>query len=200
MCNLIYKAGVIIVPLFLCFILLADAHAFCFEDAGKAYGINHALIESIARIESNLNPKAVNKNLNGSIDIGLMQINSFWVKTLGLNADELISNPCYNTMTGARILRQCIDRYGYTWEAVGCYNATSKHKRVNYSWKIFNRLRAEEQKSRGAEERKAAITHNSKLHHEVAIGKVAIGQTQNSELFFSVRDKMFSHELKMESQ
>ena len=192
MCNLIYKAGVIIVSLFLCLILFADAHAFCFEEAAKTYGINQALIESIARTESNLNPKAVNKNLNGSIDIGLMQINSFWVKTLGLNAGELISNPCYNTMTGAKILKQCVDRYGYTWEAVGCYNATSKHKRANYSWKIFKGLESRV-KSHGLGV-KSPEGHDSKLH------KVAIGQTQNSELFFSVRDKMSGHELKMESQ
>ncbi len=195
MCNLIYKAGVIIVPLFLCFILFADAHAFCFEEAEKAYGINQALIESIARIESNLNPKAVNKNLNGSIDIGLMQINSFWVKTLALNADELISNPCYNTMTGARILRQCIERYGYTWEAVGCYNATSKHKRVNYSWKIFEKLKSatkgqqSEDRERSLESGvKSSETQNLKL------------KTLNSELFFRVRDVISNHELKAELQ
>ncbi|MCL4456005.1 MAG: lytic transglycosylase domain-containing protein [Nitrospirae bacterium] len=171
----------------------SSAHAFCFEEAAKAYGINQALIESIAMIESNLNPKAVNKNLNGSIDMGLMQINSFWVKTLGLNAGELISNPCYNTMTGAKILKQCVDRYGYTWEAVGCYNATSKHKRANYSWKIFKSLESRvKSQELGV---KSPEGHNSKL------------QTQNSELFFSVRDKMsghelsaIGHELKMESQ
>jgi soluble lytic murein transglycosylase-like protein len=49
---------------------------FCFEDAGNKYGINPILLESIARVESNLNPKAINKNTNGTSDIGLMQINS----------------------------------------------------------------------------------------------------------------------------
>lgn len=175
-----------ITQLLLSFILLADAHAFCFEEAEKAYGINQALIESIAKIESNLNPKAVNKNLNGSIDIGLMQINSFWIKTLGLNADELISNPCYNTMTGAKILKQCIERYGYTWEAVGCYNATSKHKRANYSWKVFKGLESRvKSQELGV---KSPEGHNSKL------------QTQNSELFFRVREVISIPELKMESR
>ncbi|OGW22166.1 MAG: hypothetical protein A2077_03825 [Nitrospirae bacterium GWC2_46_6] len=172
--------------------MFADAHAFCFEEAARTYGINQALIESIARTESNLNPKAVNKNLNGSMDMGLMQINSFWIKPLGLNAGELISNPCYNTMTGAKILKQCIDRYGYTWEAVGCYNATSKHKRANYSWKIFNALNKADRSADG--ERKLEVG-------------VKIQETQNLKLFFSVRDEMSGHEpsavsrvLKMESQ
>ncbi len=55
---------------------------FCFDDAGKKYGINPALLEGIARVESNLNPKAMNRNTNGTTDIGLMQINSWWLKSI----------------------------------------------------------------------------------------------------------------------
>jgi hypothetical protein len=116
---------------------------FCFEDAGKQYGIHYRLLESIAGIESNMNPKAFNINRNSSFDVGLMQINSFWIKILGLNKDELISNPCYNVMVGANILKRCINRYGFNWEAVGCYNATDSQKRINYSWRLFYNLRNE---------------------------------------------------------
>lgn len=114
---------------------------FCFEEAGKTYGINHLLLKSLAKIESNLDPKAVNRNQNGSTDIGLMQINSFWIKKLDLSRDALLSDPCYNTMVGAKVLKYCMDSYGYTWKAVGCYNASSAGKRVDYSWKIFNELK-----------------------------------------------------------
>lgn len=159
--------------LFLCCLLSAATafskeKGFCFEDAGKTYGINPVLLKSIARVESNLNPKAMNKNQNGSIDIGLMQINSFWIKTLGLDSGRLISEPCYNTMIGARVLKQCIDRYGYTWEAVGCYNATSTPKRVRYSWKIFNSLKTE-----GSRLKTGGSSQNK----------------PNSEFYFIVRDK-----------
>ncbi len=128
---------------FLLIILPAWAEAFCFEEAGKAHNISSELLKSIARVESDLNSNAVNTNRNGSTDLGLMQINSAWIDAMNLNRDELISNPCYNVMTGANILRQCIDRHGYTWEAVGCYNAKSKGKRVGYSWKIFRELKKE---------------------------------------------------------
>jgi soluble lytic murein transglycosylase-like protein len=111
---------------------------FCFEDAGNTYGISPTLLESIARVESNLNPKAINKNTNGTSDIGLMQINSTWLKSMSVNA-----------MTGAWILRQCIDRHGYGWEAVGCYNAMSRDKKVNYAWKVFRQLKDERNKSTG---------------------------------------------------
>lgn len=115
--------------------------AACFEEAGKIYDISPKLLKSIAKTESNFKTDAVNKNANGTYDIGIMQINSAWIKTLGLNENELISDPCYNIMTGAKILRQCIDIHGYTWNAVGCYNAKSYDKKVKYSWKVFRTLK-----------------------------------------------------------
>ncbi len=111
--------------------------AFCFNEAGAAHGISPILLQAIAKVESGLNPKAVNINTNGSRDLGLMQINSSWVKPMKLDGEKLFSDPCYNTTIGARILRDCIDRKGYTWAAVGCYNAVSTPKQVAYSWKIF---------------------------------------------------------------
>lgn len=116
---------------------------FCFEDAGNTYGISPTLLKGIARVESNLNPKAINKNTNGTSDIGLMQINSAWLRSMSVNANDLLNDACLNTMTGAWILRQCIDRHGYGWEAVGCYNAMSRDKKVNYAWKVFRQLKGE---------------------------------------------------------
>ena len=129
------------------FLLPVSAQAFCFEEAGSQYNINPQLLQSIARVESGLNPKAVNINKNGSADFGLMQINEAWLNVLHLNREYLLSDPCYNVMTGARILRACIGRCGYTWEAVGCYNATGRSKRVDYSWKIYRELKKEAAKN-----------------------------------------------------
>jgi hypothetical protein len=117
------------------------ASAFCFQEAGRLYGISPALLEGVARTESAMNPRAINRNTNGSTDYGLMQINSLWLKTLKLTPEELLSDACLNAKTGARILRDCIDRYGYDWNAVGCYNASSKDKRATYAWKIFHQLK-----------------------------------------------------------
>ncbi|MEW6163182.1 MAG: lytic transglycosylase domain-containing protein [Nitrospirota bacterium] len=127
-----------------CLLLLPSiSNAFCYEDAGNACGINPSLLKSIARIESGLNPRVINRNLDGSIDMGLMQINSSWVSRLRLDSGRLLQDPCYNVMAGARILRLCIDKHGYTWEAVGCYNAVSRQKRIGYSWKVYKELKAE---------------------------------------------------------
>lgn len=129
------------VSLIFSYLFPANLHCFCFEEAGKKYNISPVLLKSIARVESGLNPKAVNRNANGSTDMGLMQINSAWLKTLNVTRDDLMNDACLNTMTGAWVLRQCIDRHGYTWEAVGCYNAYSADKRVNYAWKVFHKLK-----------------------------------------------------------
>lgn len=125
------------------------ASAFCFEDAGSSYSLSPRLLESIAAIESGMNPAARNQNRNGSTDFGLMQVNSYWIKAAGLDRERLVMDACYNTQAGARVLRGCIDRYGYTWEAVGCYNATSVDKRKNYAWKVYRQLvTAEKRKQR----------------------------------------------------
>ena len=116
------------------------AYAFCFAEAGEEFQISPQLLESIARTESNLNSRAINRNSNGSADYGLMQINSYWLKTFGLSGETLLNDACYNTRVGAWVLKQCIDRYGYNWEAVGCYNAASKTKRARYAWKVYNNL------------------------------------------------------------
>ena len=126
----------------LCMLLLPlSASPMCFEEAGRGYGISPALLYTIAKVESNLNPGAVNRNTNGSYDYGLMQINSGWYATLGRDRWDRLSDACYNVHVGAWILRQCIDRYGYTWDAVGCYNASSKPKRTAYAWKIYSALK-----------------------------------------------------------
>ena len=122
------------------YLIPSHGHAFCFNEAGAASGISPVLLQAIAKVESGMNPKAVNINSNGSRDLGLMQINSSWVKPMKLDGERLFSDPCYNTMIGARILRDCIDHKGYGWAAVGCYNAVSAPKQVAYSWKIYRMM------------------------------------------------------------
>lgn len=117
------------------------SHAFCFQEAGEKYGISPLLLESMARTESGLKVSAVGVNTNGSRDLGLMQINSSWIKPLGLDPTRLLTDGCYNTMVGARILSECIERNGYTWEAVGCYNAVTKSKQAKYARRVFNALK-----------------------------------------------------------
>ncbi|MFZ8859472.1 MAG: lytic transglycosylase domain-containing protein [Thermocrinis sp.] len=121
----------------------AIAYCFCFEDAGRYYGVSPHLLWAIAKVESNFNPRAINRNKNGTDDIGLMQINSSWFVYLKKHGIEpsLLWEPCYNTYVGAMILRHCIDTYGYGWRAVDCYNKGKKARETSmYVWKVYKSL------------------------------------------------------------
>jgi len=110
-----------------------QAHAFCFEEAGREYGVAPQLLWGIAKHESNMNPAAVNYNTDGSYDFGLMQINSSWAKVLGAERWNSLGDACTNVKTGAWVLRQCIDQYGYNWKAIGCFNSRTPSKRDRYA-------------------------------------------------------------------
>ncbi len=124
-------------------LLMAPAvGAFCFDEAGSMYGISPELLRGIAVVESNMNPDAINRNKNGSYDYGLMQINSSWASKLGPERWGNLSDACFNVKVGAWILAECISRYGYSWEAVGCYNTTRTQGRKRYANRVWRQLQA----------------------------------------------------------
>lgn len=125
-----------------------QAHAFCFVEAGKTYGVDPTLLKAIAKVESSWRADALNKNSN-SVDIGVMQINSSWLtkepfKGLGYRKEHLFE-PCTNVMVGAWVLASNFKSYGYSWEAVGAYNASCRNVnemvcmrvRNAYAWKVY---------------------------------------------------------------
>lgn len=116
--------------------------AQCFEWASRRYGMSTHLLQAIALQESGLNPRAVNRNTNGSTDIGLMQINSSWTPVLaryGIRTEDLW-DPCTNILVGAWILGDNLARLGPTVEALGAYNARDPVKRAAYAHKVLQRL------------------------------------------------------------
>lgn len=118
----------------------ARAEQLCFDEAGAQYAINPQILRAIAKVESNFNPNAINWNTNGSYDFGVMQINSIWAPTLGIERWNTLGNPCSNIKTGAMILANCMKKYGYTWEAIGCYNSQTPDKRDRYAQLVFKQL------------------------------------------------------------
>jgi hypothetical protein len=118
-----------------------NAYPFCFDEAGEMYGINPLVLRAIAKVESNFVPETVNKNSNGTFDIGLMQINTIWKPVLGEERWKHLGDACYNTKTGAWILATCINKYGYNWKAIGCYNSQTPGKSEVYAKKVFSRLK-----------------------------------------------------------
>jgi soluble lytic murein transglycosylase-like protein len=98
-----------------------------FEKAGRDFGIESSLLKRIAMIESSLNPGAINQNKNGTVDIGLMQINSMHLKRLGkvgVTRQSLL-DPEVNVYVAALLLSSHIRKRGYNLEAIGCYHSAN---------------------------------------------------------------------------
>lgn len=119
--------------------------AACFDEAAARYRVPTSLLMAISRVESSGNPQAINRNTDGSYDIGHMQINSRWIPVLqryGITERNLF-DACTNTYVGAWILAQNIIRLGYGWDAIGAYNARSQAKRMAYARKVAQVLKRE---------------------------------------------------------
>ena len=82
-----------------------------------------------------------------SLDHGLMQINSWWLRKFGISPGEALV-PRFNVFLGVGILAHEIERYGLTWEAVAAYNVgnvSEKHGRAeSYAqavWRLYEKMK-----------------------------------------------------------
>lgn len=141
--------------LFLLLLLSQAAQANCWDSAGQRYHVDPYLLYAIANVESGMNPYAVGWNHDGTRDVGLMQINSIHFNELqraGIDEYRLIAEPCTSIMVGASILSGMIRVYGYSWEAVGAYNAGLKKEnypqRMLYAHKVWQKYQQLKARSR----------------------------------------------------
>lgn len=136
-------------------VLVANAErkpvAPLFKQVADEFSLQPEILYAIADHESGYNPWALNiegrgvypesreealaiigDNLNKSFDVGLMQVNSYWLRKFDMSAREALE-PEGNLRLGAWILRYCLDKYGYNWKAIGAYHTGSPKKLPNRS-------------------------------------------------------------------
>ena len=118
-----------------------SGHAFCFKQAGETYQIDPQLLEAIAVHESRLQSSSVLENTNGTLDIGLMGINTVHLKDpyllrAGFRSPQDMIDPCTNVKLGAWLLHRKILKWGSNWQAVGAYHSETPERNVAYQQKV----------------------------------------------------------------
>ncbi|TQN75477.1 UNVERIFIED_ORG: transglycosylase-like protein with SLT domain [Citrobacter freundii] len=117
----------------------------CFERAGRDYRIDPDLLRAISWKESSYRVEAIDLNPVSGFGSGLMQVDSQHfneLKNYGIKPEHLLTDPCMNIYTGAYYLAIAFKRWGYTWRAVGAYNAgfretdAQEKKRQKYAQEI----------------------------------------------------------------
>ena len=156
----------------------------CWGEAAQRYGVSPQLLYAMARVESSLNPAAVNNShlkSTGTYDIGLMQINSSHLSSLarhGIKETDLY-DPCTNIHLGAWLLADEFSRYGMTWEGVGAYNAACtqlrgkdcRAARAKYAWLVYRHLPAAQAAT--ASQTAAQATHGETVYVPILAVRVA---------------------------
>ena len=137
------SASALIGSLFIATSALADMPAdACITPAASFHKVNPDVLRAILVVESGLNPKAVNRNDNGTLDIGIGQMNSIHLRELskyGISADDL-KNPCIGTYVAAWHLARVIKRHGNTWFGIAAYHSTTPYFNSRYQALVHNSM------------------------------------------------------------
>ncbi len=134
-----------------------------FAEPCAKFQVPQALALAIADQESGMHPWAVNiegksyfpgskkealaliaaKGTGRSYDVGLMQVNSWWLRKFGVSP-ELALEPVNNVYFGCFILGREIKRHGLNWKAVASYHtplARNPARGRNYAASVLNHLK-----------------------------------------------------------
>jgi hypothetical protein len=142
-------------------------HSLCLAGTGDlfaepafAFEVPEPLLKAISFVESGFNPWVLNvggKTLRfksredalavardsllagKSFDLGLMQVNSWWLRKFGVSPEAAIE-PLANIYFGAYILSEEYRRLGNVFDAVGSYHSPKKAKADAYARTVLSAL------------------------------------------------------------
>lgn len=109
----------------------------CINHAAEIFHVPATLIISVMKIENGWNGAAI-KNKNGTYDLGVMQVNSSWLKQVrktGITREQLQYDPCVNVHTATWILAKGLAK-GEGWQGVGNYHSATPVYNQRYRQKV----------------------------------------------------------------
>ena len=114
----------------------------CIPAAAQHHRIDPRLLRAVLKVESDLRPWAFGRNANGTVDMGMAQINSIHLPELarhGIQTQHLF-DPCVASYVAAWLLRKNIDRHGLTWFGVAAYHSLTPEHNQRYQGLLMNAL------------------------------------------------------------
>jgi hypothetical protein len=128
----------------------------CMLATANFYHLPPRVLPSIQAVEGGY-PGAEHVNTDGSTDLGVMQINTRWVRPINAyvayvtrapsSEDQtrrrLVADPCFNIAAAGLILRAEWERAGHDWPAaVGNYHSHTAGLHQSYLAQVIARARA----------------------------------------------------------
>jgi soluble lytic murein transglycosylase-like protein len=120
--------------------------ATCLLLSAQMYGVPPAVLKAIHRVEGGQVGQAVGPNVNGTYDLGPMQINTRWLPDLashwGVSQETALrwvrDDACTNAGVGAWILRQSLEEANNDMAtAIGYYHSHTPVHSQAYQQKVF---------------------------------------------------------------
>lgn len=130
----------------------------CVRAAANEFAVSPVALLSILKVEGG-KAGEVHQNRNGTVDYGVMQVNSLWISSLsgkrrsdgsagdalrvgsaGVATRLLRNDDCYNIRVGAWILSRNMHRITTSptawWQAVARYHSKSRLKNIAYARRL----------------------------------------------------------------
>ena len=114
------------------------SHADCIADAAARHQVNADVLRAIGWQESRLQPAALGRNADGSVDMGAFQINSVHLPELARHGIDraALADGCVCAEVAAWHYRRQVDLLGDNWLAVGHYHSRTPARAAWYANQI----------------------------------------------------------------
>jgi soluble lytic murein transglycosylase-like protein len=114
----------------------------CVARAAQYHHVNAAVLRAILRVESSFNPGAVGRNADGTVDLGIAQINSRHLPLLarhGIQPGHLMDG-CIGGYVAAWHLSTLIAAHGNSWATIARYHSATPSLNLRYQVLLANEL------------------------------------------------------------